>query len=55
MTTNNTVIENNTNTENNVVENIPQAGISSWTYIIVIAAVIVALWAIIYFVKNKKD
>lgn len=52
---NNTVIENNTNTENNVVENIPQAGISFWTYIIVIAAVIVALWAIIYFVKNKKD
>ena len=55
VTTNNTVIENNTNTENNVVENIPQAGISFWTYIIVIAAVIVALWAIIYFVKNKKD
>ncbi len=52
---NNTVIENNTDIENNVVENIPQAGISFWTYIIVIAAVIIALWAIIYFVKNKKN
>lgn len=52
---NNTVIENNTDIENNVVENIPQAGISFWTYIIVIVAVIIALWAIIYFVKNKKD
>lgn len=51
----NNVVANNTVTENNVVENIPQAGISFWAYIIVIAAVVVAVWAVIYFVKNKKD
>lgn len=51
----NNVVGNNTVTENNVVENIPQAGISFWAYIIVIAAVVVAVWAVIYFVKNKKD
>lgn len=40
---------------NNTIENIPQAGISLWVYILVIVAVIIAAWAVIYFVKNKKD
>lgn len=49
--------ENNiiTNTTvNNAIENIPQAGTSWWVYLIVIAAVIVAAWAIISFTKNKE-
>lgn len=40
---------------NNTIDNIPQAGISWWVYIIVIAAVIVVVWAVITFVKSKKD
>lgn len=42
------------NTVNNTIENIPQAGISWWVYIIIIAGVVVAIWAIITFVKNKE-
>lgn len=40
---------------NNTIEKIPQAGISWWVYLVVIAAVIVASWAIITFVKNKEN
>lgn len=38
---------------NNTIENIPQAGISFWVYLIIIAAVVVAVWAVISFTKNK--
>lgn len=38
---------------NNTIENIPQAGISFWVYLIIIAAVVVAVWAVIYYTKNK--
>lgn len=40
---------------NNTIESIPQAGISWWVYLIVIAAVVVAAWAIITYVKNKEN
>lgn len=40
---------------NNTIENIPQAGINFWVYLIIIAAVVVAVWAIISFTKNNKD
>ena len=53
-----TVPENNviTNTTgNNTVESIPQAGISWWVYIIVIAAAIVAAWAVIHYIQNKEN
>jgi len=40
---------------NNTIENIPQAGISFWVYLIIIAAVVVAAWALISFTKNNKD
>ena len=53
---NNVIINTPANTvANNTIEKIPQAGISWWVYIIVIAAVIVAMWALITFVKNKND
>lgn len=39
---------------NNTIENIPQAGISFWVYLIIIAAVVVAAWAVIYYTKNNK-
>ena len=39
---------------NNTIENIPQAGISFWVYLIVIAAVVIAIWAVISFTKNNK-
>lgn len=42
-------------TVNNTITSIPQAGISWWVYLIVIAAVIVAAWAIIIFIKNKEN
>lgn len=51
----NNVVVNNTVTENNVIENIPQAGISFWVYLLVIAIAVIVAWAIIYFMKNKKD
>lgn len=47
------VVTNTPVVADNTIENIPQAGISWWTYFIVIAAVIVAAWAIIYYIKNK--
>lgn len=48
----NNVVSNST--VNNTITSIPQAGISWWVYLIVIAAVIVVVWAIITFVKNKE-
>lgn len=39
---------------NNTIENIPQAGISFWVYLIIIVAVVIAVWAVISFTKNKE-
>lgn len=52
---NNVIINTPTTTVNNTIANIPQAGISWWAYVLVIAAVIVAAWAIITFIKNKEN
>ena len=49
----NNVVANTT--VNNTISSIPQAGISWWVYLIVIAAVVVAAWAIITFIKNKEN
>lgn len=43
VTDDNQVIENVTNVQNNVIEEIPQTGVSIWTYIIVSIALIVAI------------
>lgn len=51
----NNIITNTPDTTNNTIQNIPQAGISWWVYLIVIAAVVVAAWAIITFVKNRDN
>lgn len=40
---------------NNTIENIPQAGVSIWAYIIAVGAIAVASWAVIYFVKSKSN
>lgn len=47
--------ENNVVANNNVVENIPQAGISFWVYLLIVVVAVTIVWAVIYFVKNKKD
>lgn len=41
--------------ENNAITEIPNAGISLWVYLLAIVAIAIAAWAVIYFVKNKKD
>ncbi len=51
---NNNVVGNNTVATNNTIENIPQAGISLWVYLLVITAAVIGAWAVIYFVKNNK-
>lgn len=40
---------------NNVIDTIPEAGISWWVYIVIIAAVIVAMWALIIFTKKRDN
>lgn len=51
-----TVPDTNTSVvpENNVIESIPEAGISWWIYLLVIGAVVITAWAIIQFIKNKE-
>ena len=43
VTDDNQVIENVTNVQNNVIEEIPQTGVSIWTYIVVAVVLIVAI------------
>lgn len=40
--------------ENNTVDSIPKAGTSIWTYVAIVLVAVLAVWAVIYFVKNKK-
>lgn len=39
----------------NTIESIPQAGISWWVYVLVIAAVIIVAWAVIHYIQNKEN
>lgn len=50
---NNTTVNNNL-IGNNTINNIPQDGISYWSYILIIILFAIAIWAVIYFIKNKK-
>lgn len=51
----NNVVTNTPAVDNNIIESIPQAGTSFWVYVIVIAAVIIASWAIIHYIKNREN